>query len=76
MKNKLLIFIICLLITILLLTPFSIKIYEDGGTKSYQSLTYKIVKWHKLEQDPFTKVYWFPNHFKSIDALWDLEKGQ
>ena len=51
--------------------------YRDGGTREYSALTYKIVDWNRLTDDGVyeaTKVYWFPNNFKSIDALWEQEK--
>ncbi len=58
---------------ILLAFPFSHKIYKDGGTKVYTSLTYKIVDFNKLtgagEFYTETKIYPFPMNFMSDDFL-------
>ena len=63
--------------------PFQKRLqYLDGGTSEIVSLTYKVVWWNRLdsyeEGDPVktklnhtTKVYFFPNNFKSIDTLWE-----
>lgn len=53
--------------------------YRDGGTREYSALTYKIVDWNRLTDDGVyeaTKVYWFPNNFKSIDDLWANEEQE
>ena len=59
--------------------------YNDGGTSEYCALTYRIVKWKRLvtvyEEDGTinhetykkTRVYWFPDNFKSIGELWEME---
>lgn len=51
--------------------------YKDGGTRTYTSLTYKIVKWNKIinanEIYKKTSVFWFPSNLKSVDELWEIE---
>ena len=56
---------------------------EDGGTKEYCALTYKIVVWNKIIADSEkgnstyhkTSVFWIPDNFKNIDELWKIERG-
>ncbi|MBO5211864.1 MAG: DUF3221 domain-containing protein [Clostridia bacterium] len=70
-KTAIILIIIGLLI---LFTPIPTGVYKDGGTKVYSALTYKIVKWNRFAgvgKYSKTKVYIFPNNFKSIDALWE-----
>ena len=72
MKKKIIISAAALLI-IGLFVPIP-KAYADG-TKSYNAIAYKIVKWNR----PFYKnlmftqkeVYKFPHSLKSVDELWE-----
>ena len=86
-RKKKFVLAVMLLVAIVLLLPFSCKVYEDGGTRTYAALTYKIVQWNRLDSvynqsgnieyiDVYqeTAVYWFPNNFKSIDELWEMKK--
>lgn len=60
-----------------LFVPIPSGPYKDGGTREYTALTYKIVDWNRLTGDSIyskTKVYFFPNNFKSIGSLWNLEE--
>ncbi len=74
MKNKKIKIIVLIIILAVLLVPFNKKIYEDGGTKTYTSLTYKMIFWNELKEcnpnarDGFQLVI-FPNNFKSIDEF-------
>ena len=74
MKKKLLLFVALILI---LFTPVPSPVYKDGGTRAYTALTYKIVRWQRLQDsgEAFnkTKVYPFPLNFLTIDALWEKE---
>lgn len=75
-----------IIILLVLFVPIPMGIYKDGGTKVYSALTYKIVKWNRLIArqdengewigDTYSKTvtYWFPNNFKSIDELWEIEQ--
>ncbi len=74
MKKKIWIPIIVILILILFL-PIPSGVYLDGGTRTYTALTYKIVNWNRLDGYDETKVYFFPDNFKSLDELWALESG-
>lgn len=77
MKKLIITISIILLILLILFVPLPSGMYKDGGTKEYSALTYKIVKWHVFEDTGRyyinTSFYWFPDNFKSIDELWDME---
>ena len=88
MKKSIIIGIVMVLLLVLFL-PFAYGKYDDGGTKSYTSLTYCVVKWNKyvenyneldengepmIETYRKTSVFLFPNNFKSIGELWEIEK--
>ena len=75
-KKIILIALAVLLLAAVLFVPIPGETYEDGGTREYTALTYKVVKWNRLiEGDIYeaTKVYWVPDNFKSIDELWEQE---
>lgn len=77
MKKRLWILVVAALLAILLI-PIPGSAYEDGGTREYSALLYKIVDWNRLTADGIydeTKVYFFPKNFKSIDGLWYYEKN-
>ena len=89
MKKRIIIGIIVVVLLVLFLpVPNPKGRCEDGGTRDYCALTYKIVVWNKLiaevnEDDSIgavstyhkTSVFWIPDNFKSIDELWKIEKG-
>ena len=77
MKRKLWIILLSVIVLAILFLPIPKSQYKDGGTREYAALTYKIVDWNRLTGDSVydkTKVYFFPNNFKSIDSLWYSEK--
>ena len=77
MKKKILIPIIIIFVLTILFVPIPSGAYKDGGTREYTALTYKIVDWNRLtagETYNKTKVYFFPDNFKSIDRLWYYEE--
>ena len=80
MKRKSWIWIVAgMLLLAILFVPMPKGQYKDGGTREYSALTYKIVDWNRLTADGVyeaTKVYWFPNNFKSIDDLWANEEQE
>lgn len=50
---------------------------RDGGTRQYTALTYKVVDWHRaMDGDTYeaVRVYWFPDNFQTLDALWEEEQ--
>lgn len=87
MKKKIIIPVVVVMALILaLFLPMKQVQYDDGGTREYASLTYKIVKWNKfvsvynengnierIDTYTDTSVYWLPDNFKSIDELWEME---
>lgn len=76
MKKALWISLTAILALALLLIPIPRGPYEDGGTREFVSLTYRLVKWNRItDNGPYqvTKVYWFPNNFKSLDTLFESE---
>ena len=80
MKKKVWIWMIAaVLLLAILFTPIPTGVARDGGTRTYSALTYKIVDWNRLTTDGVyeaTKMYWFPNNFKSIDDLWANEEQE
>ena len=73
-KNWMIIAVIFILV--LLFVPMPTGTYRDGGTKTYSSLTYKIVKWNRRIEDGVyakTKVYFLADRYQSIDKLWERE---
>lgn len=43
------------------------KVYEDGGTQTYTSLTYKVIAWKQIDGKSGTEFYIFPNNFHQLD---------
>ena len=79
MKKKIRILIVIVVFLIILVVPIPSGVYEDGGTRAYAALTYKIVDWNRLTGDRTydkTKVYLFPDNFKSTDELWLAEETE
>lgn len=78
MKKKLWLTILAaVLLLAILFIPLPKDRSRDGGTREYAALTYKLVDWNRLTADGVyeaTKLYWFPNNFKSIDELWEYEE--
>lgn len=77
MKNKKILITVIAVLILILIIPVPSGIYKDGGTKAYTSLTYKIVDWNVLTADNLydeTKIYFFPDNFKSVDELWQKEE--
>ena len=77
MKKKLWIPIVIVVLLAILVTPIPTGRYKDGGTREYKALTYKIVKWRRSTGGDIvydkTRAYFFPDNFKSIDDLWQVE---
>ena len=71
MKKKVWIPIVIVVLLAILVIPIPTGVYKDGGTREYTALTYKVVDWNRLTDDgstySATKVYFFPNNFRSID---------
>ena len=76
MKKKWII-LAALLLAAVLFVPVPAGVYKDGGTRVFQALTYKLVKWNRLTLTGTydeTRIYFLPNHFKSLDDLWSREE--
>ena len=78
LSKKLWIPVAVLVLLAVLFVPVS-GVMDDGGTRVYSALTYKIVKWNRLDglvRVKKTEVYFFPDNFKSMDALWEMEQPE
>ena len=70
MKKKIWIPIAAAVLLAVLFVPIPSKTHEDGGTREYRALTYKIVDWNKNQDGVSydrTRLYLFPRNFKSLD---------
>ena len=80
MKKKVILIILAIVIFLaVLFAPVPKGPYQDGGTREYAALTYKVVDWNRLTANGIyekTKVYFFPENFKSIGDLWDEEEDE
>lgn len=54
MKKKKVILIVAIIIFVLMLIPFSITRYKDGGSVEYKALLYKYTKIHQINEMSFT----------------------
>lgn len=43
------------------------KVYEDGGTQKYTSLTYKVIGWKQVDGKSGMEFYICPNNFHQLD---------
>ena len=86
MKKKVIAIAAAVAILLVLFLPIPRGTCEDGGTRVYSALTYKIVVWNRLVSEAGqddssgavsryhkTSVFLFPDNFKSIDELWKIE---
>lgn len=48
MKKKIWIPIVIVALLAILVTPIPTGVYNDGGTREYTALTYKVVDWNRL----------------------------
>lgn len=79
MKKKIFIPVIIAVVLAILFVPIPSSSYDDGGTREYTALTYKIVDWNRTSADSVydkTRLYIFPKNFKSIDYLWGYEEDE
>ncbi len=78
MKKKMWISIATVFVLLaVLFTPIPKCSYDDGGTREYVALTYKIVDWNRItmadETYQKTRIYFGTDRNKTIDELWELE---
>ena len=86
MKKKIIIPIVIVVAVILVwFLPIPRGTYDDGGTRVYDALAYKIVAWNRITASVDengqtahgtyrnTSVYWYPDNLRSIGELWEME---
>lgn len=77
MKKKLWIPIVLVIVLLaVLFLPIPRGSYDDGGTREYTALTYKIVKWNRLTPEGVyekIRVYFGSDRNKTVDELWEQE---
>lgn len=79
MKKKLWIPIVIVILLAALTVPVPLGVCDDGGTRVYAALTYKVVSWKRpLGNGTYEKtcVYPFPGNFRSLDRLWEAESAE
>lgn len=78
MKKKIIwIVLAAVLLLAVLFVPIPGGTARDGGTRTYNALTYRVVSWHRDiggEIYEATRVYWFPKNFQSVEELWAEEE--
>lgn len=75
-KFSILIAILAAAIVVLLAVPIPKAALDDGGTREYAAMTYRIVKWKKFYAGGTyekTKVYFGKDLKKTLDELWAEE---
>ena len=71
-----------LILVLVLFLPIPKGTQDEGGTKAYDALVYKIVAWNRAEEsggnEPYrkTSVFWYPDSRKPLEELWKLEKAK
>lgn len=94
MKKKTLVFLIIVIVialisALILFFPVPKGAYDDGGTRVYEALTYKIVVWNRIiarldeNRQPLppdryrnTSIFWYPDNQKSLSKLWEMEMAK
>ena len=78
MKKKLFwIVLAAVLLLAVLFVPIPGGTARDGGTRTYNALTYRVVDWNRDaggEIYDVTRVYWLPKNFQSVEELWAEEE--
>ncbi len=67
-----------LVVLVALLLPIPQPPYDDGGTREYVALTYKIVDWNRITDDGVyekLRIYPLLARNATIDALWEEESA-
>lgn len=75
-KKKWIPIIAAVILLAILFVPIPRGSLDDGGTKDYIALTYRIVDWNRLSADGVyekTCIYFGSDRNKSIDELWQME---
>lgn len=75
-KEKWLIMILTIVLLLVFFLPIPRGSLDDGGTRDYIALTYRIVDWNRISADGVyqkTRIYFGDDRKKTIDELWELE---
>ena len=67
---------VVLVAALILFFPIPKGTYDDGGSREYEALTYKIIRWNRLTTDGVyrkTRVYFGKDKHASIDELFARE---
>jgi len=79
MKKKIWIPILVVVVVLILpFVPLAFQHFDDGGTRAYTSLSYKIVDWNRTYDSGVfdeTRVYWGRDAYKTLDELWEEESA-
>jgi len=78
MKKSRIAIILVVALLLILLIPIPSATADDGGSREFTALTYKIVKWNHIvdadETHTGVDFYFLPDNFKSMSELWE-DKG-
>ena len=77
MKKKTAIILSGVIVLMILFVPLHGRTLRDGGTREYNALTYKLVRWNKIGSAGSykkTSIYWLSDSRKSLDELWETER--
>jgi len=80
-KGKRIFWLVCIAVLAILFVPIPKGSYDDGGTREFVALTYKIVRWHRLYDDGVdkaaiyekTRFYGPADRNTPIGELWERE---
>ena len=83
-RNKMILVIVIILAVILFVPWPVVSKIEDGGTKMYFALTYKVVDWNPWCSTIYgdsiqyraTRIYWFTDNLKQYEELFAIEKAR
>lgn len=67
---------VVLLIVLILFFPIPKGAYDDGGSREYEALTYKIIRWNRITDKGVyrkTRLYFGTDKHRSIDELFARE---
>lgn len=77
MKKKVWIILAAVAVLAVLFLPIPGERYDDGGTREYVALTYKIVDWNRITTEgtyEATRIYWFADKDLPVEELWQREQ--
>lgn len=76
MKKKWIIILAVVTLLLVLFLPIPQTSLDDGGTREYTALTYKIISWNRIYEDGVfdkTAIYFGSDAYKTVDELWLAE---